>query len=181
MNAMLAMAAMESAAYRAKYSRSAASEPVKPDMASVPCNECNELFLQKAKNQNYCSRKCKNKYFNRKAAAKRPKPPVRPAIDCGRCNTSFVPRNSRSKFCSEVCSDSHAKDYGEDYRVKHSTSTIPISKDCTVCGAGFKPITKNNNTCSRDCADKRRQEMQLAYRLRVKAEEFAFKSRRAAA
>ena len=70
------------------------------------CANCGEAFFPKVGNQRYCSRKCANAFYNRKAAAEIYNVNgTRESETCIECGEPLPPR--RRQFCSKECCTIH--------------------------------------------------------------------------
>lgn len=73
---------------------------VLPEALPTVCPYCEIVYARKRGNQKFCSKECKNRYYERKRGPRSKSH----EHQCGECGKPFVSRSNGATFCSQSCS-----------------------------------------------------------------------------
>lgn len=101
------------------------------------CPTCEETFVQRRSDQEYCSRECKEKAHKQRAQ-------VNSTAICPKCQKSFAQQRSDQEYCSRDCKEAAHKNRKQEelhYAV------------CSYCHQIFEQNRSDQEYCSRRCKE----------------------------
>lgn len=117
------------------------------------CILCNKEYIVRAKNQKYCSSKCREIAYENIPIKRRNKTDIE-YVKCANCGKIFEKSYNvnRKKFCTDKC----RAEFQKNKRNKKKTVYLSEIRKCDFCGKNFQWFDYNprKRFCSKECREK---------------------------